>query len=446
MNTPSLSLSKAALMACMATMAIPTAALAEVSSETQFITNTLLLLIGAILVMFMAAGFCALEAGLVRTTSVTTICMKNIALYAIAGLGFALVGYQLMFGGHAGGIVGHFDVWSPDDRGYIDQNGFFIGTSSGHASAAHWLFQAMFVATVASIVSGAVAERMRLWSFLIFAAVLSAFIYPIAGSWTWGNGWLGEGGFKDFAGSSVVHSLGGWCALSGIWLIGPRAGRFTHDGKSIAMPASSIPLATLGTFILWMGWFGFNGVSVGAMASAKDAANISIVFFNTNIAACSGALAAMIFTQLAFKKVDPTITLNGALAGLVSITADPLSPTLMVACVVGAAGALLMTLSIPLLDKLKLDDVVGAIPVHLVGGIWGTMAVPFSNPDANFVTQGIGVVAYGVFGFIASVITWSLIKVIMGLRISEEMEEMGIDRAQVGLDAYPEFVRATSKL
>jgi len=438
-------LRSATMLAALAAL-LPTAALAEVSLETQYITSSLLLLIGAFLVMFMAAGFCALEAGFVRTTAVSTICTKNVGLYAICGLAYAFVGYELMFGIEKGGWLGHLKMWGVDDKAFIDHNGVFIGTESGKASGAVWIYQSMFVATVVSIVSGAVAERTRLWSFFVFSAIVSAFIYPIAASWVWGGGWLGAGGFSDFAGSALVHSLGGWCALTGIWLIGARQGRFTNSGKPIPMPGSNLPLATLGTFILWMCWFGFNGASVGSLASAKDAAAVATVFVNTNIAACAGAVAAMFYTQVFYKKIDLTIALNGALAGLVSITAEPLSPSIMEACLVGAVGAILMALTVTLLDRLKLDDVVGAVPVHLAGGIWGTMAVPISNPAANFMTQGVGVVAIAVFGIVTSLLTWSLIKIVMGLRISDESEEIGIDRAEVGLDAYPEFVRASSKM
>lgn len=425
---------------------LPCVAIAEttVSAEIQYIFNTLLFLIGGFLVMFMAAGFCMLEAGLVRSTSVSTICVKNIGLYAIAALMYYLMGYHLMYTGVDGGYIGTLAVWGVDDSANLAADGSFTGEAGAYASASDWFFQMVFVGTAASILSGAIAERVKLWAFFLFTAVMTGVLYPITGSWQWGSGWLNELGFSDFAGSTLVHSVGGWAALVGVLLIGPRKGRFTKDGKSIPMPGSSVPLATLGTFILWMGWFGFNGASQLALGTAADASAVATIFVNTNIAACAGLVVAMVFTQLTFKKVDPTMTLNGALAGLVSITAEPLTPSITEAVIIGGIGGVLMAVTVPLLDRFKLDDVVGAIPVHLVCGIWGTIAVPLTNSETNFVTQAIGIVSVGAFTVTGSLITWLILHKIIGLRISEEMEEIGIDQAEVGLDAYPDFVR-TSK-
>ncbi len=426
---------------------LPAMALAEttVPVETQFVFNTLLLLIGGFLVMFMAAGFCMLEAGLVRSSSVSTICIKNIALYAIAGIMFYLCGYHLMYTGVDGGYFGSFGLFEVDDSKLLSIEGTYIGEAAKYSTGADWFFQMVFVGTAASIVSGAVAERVKMWSFLLFVVIMTAFIYPVVGAWHWGGGWLKAMGFFDFAGSSIVHSVGGWAALAGLLMIGPRMGRYNKQGKPMPMPGSSLPLAALGTFILWFGWFGFNGASQLALGTAADAASVAIIFINTNISASAGLVAAMIMTQLIYRKIDPTITLNGALAGLVSITAEPLTPTLGEAAMIGAVGSVLMTLTIPLLDRLKIDDVVGAIPVHLVAGIWGTLAVPITNPEAVFSTQIIGIISIAAFVLVASTLAWTLIHFILGLRISEDMERAGIDIAEVGLDAYPEFVRTTQR-
>ncbi len=433
-------------LACIAAMALmmPVSALASVTPETQYIFNSLLFLIGGFLVMFMAAGFCCLEAGFVRSTSVATICVKNISLYSIAGIMYFLVGYNLMYDGVDGGYLGSFSLWGPDDSSALDGDGNFIGEAGTYAASSDWFFQLVFVATAASIVSGTIAERVKLWSFLLFAAVLTGILYPITGSWQWGAGWLSEMGFSDFAGSTIVHSVGGWAALVGVLLIGPRKGRYDKDGTSIPMPGSSMPLATLGTFILWLGWFGFNGASQLAMGSAADVAAISNIFVNTNLAACGGLVATLLYTQLVYKKVDLSLALNGALAGLVSITAEPLMPNPMEAVLIGGIGGVIMAFCVPLLDKFKIDDVVGAIPVHLVCGIWGTLVVPFTNPDTNFITQLTGVAAIGIFTVVGSLIVWSILQAVMGLRISDEQEEMGIDKAEIGLEAYPEFVRNTA--
>jgi Amt family ammonium transporter len=316
----------------------------------------------------------------------------------------------------------------------------------GYSVASDWFFQMVFVATAASIVSGTVAERIKLWPFLIFVVVLTGIIYPIQGSWTWGGGWLSEMGFSDFAGSTIVHSVGGWAALTGAVILGARKGKYGPDGQVNPIPGANLPLATLGTFILWLGWFGFNGGSQLAMGSAADIVSIAAIYVNTNIAAAAGVVVAVILTSIMYKKVDLTMALNGALGGLVGITAEPLAPSVGMAVFVGAVAAVLVVFTVPLLDKLKIDDVVGAIPVHLVCGIWGTIAVAFSNGDATFVNQIIGIVAVGVFMVVTSGIVWLILKTVMGLRPSEEDEDMGLDRAECGLEAYPEFGRGSQTI
>ncbi|MDF1736177.1 MAG: ammonium transporter [Minwuia sp.] len=417
-------------------------ALAEVSGESAFVFNTLSFLICGFLVMFMAAGFAMLESGMVRSKNVATICVKNIALYSIAGLMFWLIGYDLMYGIDEGGYIGSFSLfWAADDSAALAEVADFSG---GYSASSDWFFQMVFVATAASIVSGTVAERVKLWPFLIFVAVLTAIIYPIQGSWEWGAGWLdAEYGFSDFAGSTLVHSTGGWAALMGALIIGARKGKYTADGKVNPMPGSSMPLATLGVFILWLGWFGFNGGSQLALGSAADAIAISNIFVNTNVAAAAGVVAAMIASQLMFKKVDLTMALNGAIGGLVSITAEPLAPSIGAAVLIGAVGGVLVVVAVPLLDKLKIDDVVGAIPAHLVCGIWGTLAVPITNSDASFGGQIVGIIAIGLFVSITSAIVWMILKVTVGVRASEEDEELGLDRAELGMEAYPEFGRGS---
>ena len=297
----------------------------------------------------------------------------------------------------------------------------------------------VFVATAASIVSGTLAERVRVWPFLLFTAVLTGIIYPITGSWQWGGGWLSELGFSDFAGSTLVHSVGGWAALAGAILLGARAGKFGPRGEVHPMLGSSLPLATLGTLILWLGWFGFNGGSQLALGSAADAVAIANIYVNTNLAAAGGVVAAMALTQIMYRKIDLTMVLNGAIAGLVSITAEPLAPSPGLAILIGAVGGVLVVLAVPLLYKLQIDDVVGAVPAHLVAGIWGTIAVPISNPDTAFCTQLIGIVAVGAFTFVASLIVWSILKATVGIRITDEDEQAGIDQAELGMEAYPEF-------
>ncbi len=378
-------------------------------TETQYILNTFLLLISGALVFWMAAGFAMLESGLVRTKNTTAILTKNICLYSLACLGFLALGYKLMYG----------DIVDGD-----------------HSGASDFFFQVVFVATTASIISGTIAERMKFWPFMIFVVILSATIYPIQGAWTWGGGFLSEMGFSDFAGSTIVHSVGGWAALAGVLLLGARHGKYRKDGKANLIPPSNLPLATLGTFVLWLGWFGFNGGSQLAMATKDDVNAISSVFLNTNMAAAAGVVTAALMTQLLYKKVDLTMVLNGALAGLVSITAGPDYPTIWLAVVIGFCGAGLAVLAIPIFDKMRIDDPVGALSVHLIAGIWGTLAVGIFKPDVSFMTQLWGVVIIGMFVFVTSYVTWFLIKLAMGLRVALEDETQGIDIAEFGQTAY----------
>ena len=414
-------------------------ALAEVSAETAYVFNTFLFLVCGFLVMFMAAGFAMLESGMVRSKNVATICLKNISLFSIAGLMYWLVGYNLMYGIEEGGYIGElFSVWSADDSAIAGEVADFSG---GYASGSDWYFQMVFCATTASIVSGTIAERMKLWPFLIFTLFLTGFVYPIVGSWEWGTGWLDAMGFSDFAGSTLVHSTGGWAALIGAILLGARAGKYGPDGQVNPMPGSSMPLATLGTFILWLGWFGFNGGSQLALGSGADAAAISNIFINTNMAAAAGVVVAMIASNVIYGKIDLTMALNGAIGGLVSITAEPLTPSIGAAVFIGGIGGLLVVLTVPLLDKFKIDDVVGAIPAHLVCGMWGTLIVPLTNSDASYGVQLTGIIAVGVFTSIVSAIIWSVLKMTMGLKVEEEEEIIGLDKTELGIEAYPEFSR-----
>ena len=414
-------------------------AFAQVSDETAYIFNTLLFLIGGFLVMWMAAGFAMLEAGFVRTKHAAVICLKNIGLYSVAGLMFFVIGYNLMYSGVGdhGGLIGTPSMWSPSETAADDA---IDVTAAGYSSASDWFFQMVFVATTASIVSGAVAERVRIGSFFIFTAVLAGVIYPIQGSWEWGAGWLdSQFGFSDFAGSTLVHSTGGWAALAGVILLGARRGRFV-DGKPVTMHGSSLPLATLGTFILWFGWFGFNGASQLALGSAADATAVSQIFANTNMAAASGVVVAYIVSMLLGKgKANLGSVLNGALAGLVAITAEPLTPTILEAILIGGVGAVIATFGAVLLEAIRLDDVVGAIPVHLMAGIWGTMAVPLTNSDASFLGQAVGVGAIGAFVFVTSFVLWLALKVTLGIRLNPDEEEVGGDLSELGHSAYPEF-------
>ena len=406
------------------------------AADTAYIFNTLLFLIGGFLVMWMAAGFAMLEAGLVRSKNVSMQSLKNIALYSIAGIMYWVVGYNLMYTGVDGGFIGSFGPYSFDPVGLEGADSAAL-LETGYSTASDWFFQMVFVATAASIVSGTLAERIKLWPFMIFTVVLTGFIYPIAGSWQWGAGWLSEMGFSDFAGSTLVHSVGGWAALAGAILLGARTGKYNADGSVNPMPGSSIPLATLGTFILWLGWFGFNGASQLAMGTISDVSDVSRIFANTNLAAAGGVVTTMILLQILYKKVDVTMVLNGALAGLVAITAEPLQPAVWQAILTGAVGGAIVVFAVPMLDKLKIDDVVGAIPVHLLAGIWGTLAVAFYT--GNWGAQITGIAAYGIFTLVCSFIVWFILKTVIGIRATPEEEMMGLDKAEVGVEAYPEF-------
>lgn len=431
-----------AVLAAVAAALLASPALADDAAppitETQYIFNTLSFLMHGFLVMWMAAGFAMLEAGLVRSKNTATICLKNVVLYAVACLMFYVVGYNLMYSGVDGGFFGIPGPWSADNTAAA------AGDFSGkYAAESDWFFQVVFVATAASIVSGTIAERTRLWPFLAFTAVLSGVIYPVTGSWVWGGGWLKELGFTDFAGSTLVHSVGGWAALMGALMVGARRGKFTPEGRVNPIPGSNLTLATLGTFILWLGWFGFNGGSQLAMGTAADAIAIAKIYINTNMGAVGGSLAALVLTQIIYKKVDLSFVLNGAIAGLVSITAGPDTPTMGSAFVIGAVGGVIVVLLVPTIDKLKIDDVVGAISAHLGAGIWGTMAVPITNSGASFATQAIGVVSVGLFVSLASLALWFLLKVTVGLRPTAEDEDLGLDKAELGMEAYPEFGRGS---
>ncbi|MBO9433783.1 ammonium transporter [Ruegeria sp. R13_0] len=409
------------------------AAEGEAALHTQYIFTTLLFLMAGFLVFFMAAGFAMLEGGLVRSKNVAMQMIKNVALFSIAAIMYWLVGFNTMY---PGDFNGFFAIGGPtvlDPVGVDPAEAALDYASIG----SDFFFQLVFVAATASIVSGAVAERIKLFPFLIFVVVLTGILYPISGSWQWGGGWLSEAGFSDFAGSTVVHSVGGWAALAGVIVLGPRIGKY-KDGKVHPMPGSNLALATLGTFILWLGWFGFNGGSQLAMGTVGDVTDVSRIFANTNMAAASGAVTALILTQLLYKKPDLTMVLNGALAGLVSITAEPLAPTLFGALWIGAVGGIIVVFTVPMLDKFKLDDVVGAIPVHLFAGIWGTIAVIFYG-EASLGTQLLGIAAYGVFTFVGALILWTILKAIVGIRVSEEDEINGLDMAELGMEAYPEF-------
>ncbi len=421
----------------LATPALAQEAAPQIPDEIGFILNTFMFLVMGFLVMWMGAGFSMLEAGLVRSKNVTMQLTKNIGLVGIASIMYYLVGYNLMYPGDAwtvDGIIGAFATTAlePVGVGAADVDLTYASVGSD------FFFQLMFAAATASIVSGALAERIKLWPFLIFTVLLVGVIYPIQASWKWGGGFLDEAGFLDFAGSTVVHSVGGWAALAGAIILGARIGKY-KNGKVIPFMGSNLPLATLGTFILWMGWFGFNGGSQLYMNTTGNVADISRIFANTNAAAAGGAIAALFVTQLLYKKPDLTMMLNGALAGLVSITAEPLTPGLGQASLIGAMGGVIVVFAVPLLDKFKIDDVVGAIPVHLFAGIWGTMAVAFTNSDASFVTQAYGVVVIGGFVFSISLVLWMVLKMVLGIRVSAEAEISGLDMSELGMEAYPDF-------
>ena len=399
-----------------------------VSAEVGFIFNTLLFLICGFLVMFMAAGFAMLESGMVTSKSVSVICAKNIGLFSIAGIMFWLVGYNLAYGIPEGGYIGTIIPWS--DSSAIE---------TGYSDGSDWYFQMVFCATTVSIVSGAMAERIKLWPFFLFAAILAGILYPIVMGWQWGGGWLAELGFSDFAGSTLVHSTGGAAALAGAIIIGPRLGRFTKSGAPAPIKpfaASSIPLVTVGVFILWLGWFGFNGGSQLAMGTAADAIAVSTIFINTFLAGAGGVMAAATVTRLGFGKTDVVQMLNGCIGGLVAITAEPLMPSPLAAILIGGVGGIIVVYGTKLLFALQIDDVVGAIPAHLFAGIWGTLIVPATNPDASFSAQLIGVLAVNIFIFIVAYIVWSIMKATVGLRLSKEAETKGTDVSETGVIAY----------
>ena len=402
------------------------AAESTVNAETQFVFNTLLFLICGFLVMFMAPGFAMLECGLVTSKSVSSIAAKNIGLYSIAGIMFWLCGYNVAYGISEGGFIGSFSSWS-------DGTDFAKDT---YAAGSDWYFQMVFAATTASIVSGTLAERIKIWPFFLFVAILTGVLYPIEMGWQWGGGWLAAKGFSDFAGSTLVHAAGGAAALAGAIILGPRVGRFTNGKNLLPFAASSIPLATLGTFVLWFGWFGFNGGSQLALGTFADASAISTIFINTNLAAAAGVLVNALITRFVGGKTDVVMMLNGALGGLVAITAEPLAPSPIAAICIGGIGAAVVIVGTSLLEKLKIDDVVGAIPVHLFAGIWGTLAVPITNKDTSFATQFLGTFSVVVFMFVASIIVWSILKATVGIRISDEAQKKGTDVSEIGVRAY----------
>ena len=403
-------------------------------SELRYALDTFYLLISGVLVMWMAAGFAMLEAGLVRAKNTTEILTKNILLYAIACVMYLLVGYNIMYVDNGAG-------------GWLPSVGSLMGSQAddaGHSLHADFFFQVVFVATATSIISGAVAERMKLWSFLLFCVVMTGFIYPVEGYWSWGGGFLKEAGFSDFAGSGIVHLAGAAAALAAVLLLGPRRGKYGKQGEIHPIPGSNLPLATLGTLILWMGWFGFNGGSQLALSSAADATAIGTVFVNTNAAAAAGVVGALLVSKLTWGKADLTMILNGALGGLVAITADPASPSPLFASLIGALAGALVVYAIVAFDRLKVDDPVGAISVHGVCGLFGLMVVPFSNASATFGAQLLGAAVIFGWVFAVSLIVWSLLKATMGLRVSEEEEMLGVDVHECGVDAYPEFVSIKS--
>ena len=416
---------------------------AAVDVETQFILNTFSFLIWGALVMWMCAGFTMLEAGSVRTKNASMICLKNIGLYSIAGLAFYFIGYNLMYV-DVGKVIGSFSLFygpSADDIALLAGNAEAKKAviDNGYSTMSDWFFQMVFVATTASIVSGTLAERVKLWSFFLFILVLTAIIYPIVGAWTWGGGWLSQLGFQDFAGSTIVHSTGGWAALAGALIIGPRLGKYRRDGTVKPTPPSNILAVTLGVFILWFGWFGFNGGSQLALGAAADAVGMSHVLVNTNLAAAAGVMASLACSKRILGRTDLVAGLNGAIAGLVSITAGPDLVDHHWAVIIGAIGGIICTLGMKFLETVKLDDVVGAVPAHLFAGIWGTLVVSAVG-DGNFGVQLLGVVAIGAFVFLTSLLLWKLLDLAIGARVSTKVEQLGQDIGELGIDAYPEFV------
>ena len=408
------------------------------NADIGFIFTTFMFLVSGFLVFFMAAGFTMLEAGLVRGKNVAMQLTKNVVLFSLASLFFYLLGYNLMYPGDGwtiAKVLGAFSITGLEPVGLDGAEPDLTYASVG----SDFFFQLMFCAATASIVSGALAERIKLWPFLVFVVLLTSVIYPIQASWKWGGGFLDDMGFQDFAGSTVVHSVGGWAALCGAIILGPRLGKY-KNGNVTPFPGSNLALATLGTFILWLGWFGFNGGSQLYMDTAGNVADISRIFSNTNTAAAAGAVTALTLSQLMYKKPDLTMILNGALAGLVSITAEPLTPSLVQATMIGGVGGAIVVFAVPFLDRLKIDDVVGAVPVHLFAGIWGTIAVVFTNDAANLMTQLYSIVIVGAFVCVTSTIVWIALKATVGIRVDEETEINGLDMAELGMEAYPELI------
>lgn len=435
----------AGVLAGGAVLAAAGTARASVPGETQFVLNTFSFLIWGALVMWMCAGFTMLESGSVRTKNASVICLKNIGLYSIAGLAYYLIGYNLMYVGvPEGGWIGTINLFygpSPEEIALIggDESAKAAIIENGYSTMSDWFFQMVFVATAASIVSGTLAERVKLWSFFIFVAVLTAVVYPIVGSWTWGGGWLSAMGFQDFAGSTIVHSTGGWAALAGAIVVGARRGKFRSDGTVRPTIPSNIPNVTLGVFILWLGWFGFNGGSQLALAGTVDAVAMSNVLVNTNLAAAAGVMAAISVSRPILGRIDLLAGLNGAIAGLVSITAGPDIVDHYWAIVIGAVGGIICTAGLRLLDALKIDDVVGAVPAHMFAGVWGTFAACIAG-GASFWIQLVGVVSIGAFVFMVSWIIWTIIDKTVGVRVSPTVEQLGQDAAELGMESYPEFV------
>lgn len=406
----------------------------------QYGLDTFYFVICGALVMWMAAGFAMLESGLVRAKNTAEILTKNIVLYAVASIMYLLIGYYIMYSSPEGGILPSLGLLIGDEHA-VDLVAAGGEDAPYYSARADFFFQVVFAATCMSVVSGAVAERMKLWAFIAFAVAMTGFIYPIQGFWKWGGGFLDAAGFLDFAGSGLVHMAGATAALTGVLLLGPRKGKYGPNGQINAIPGANLPLATLGAFILWMGWFGFNGGSQLKMSTIEDANAVAQVFTNTNMAAAGGLIAALVTARLLFGKSDLTMVLNGALAGLVAITAEPLTPSALQATMIGAVGGVLVVFSILTLDKLRIDDPVGAISVHGVAGIWGLLAVPLTNADGSFAAQLLGVASIFAWVFVASLVVWGILKAVIGLRVSEEEEYEGVDVVECGLEAYPEFTK-----
>ena len=431
-----------AFLATLLLASLPSSASASTGGESAFVFNTLSFLVWGALVMWMCAGFTMLESGSVRSKNASVICLKNVGLYSIAGISYFVLGYGLMYT-DVGSLIGSLDWFygpSSDELALLGGNegaaDAVIG--NGYAVTSDWFFQMVFVATTASIVSGALAERVNLWAFFAFTVVLTTVIYPVVGAWTWGGGWLAERGFTDFAGSTIVHSTGGWAALAGALVVGPRWGKFRKDGSVKPTPPSNIPAVTLGVFILWLGWFGFNGGSQLALGSAADAVGMSNVIVNTNLAAAGGVIMAILVSRPILGRTDLFAALNGAIAGLVAITAGPNIGDGRWAIVIGAIGALVCTIGLKVLERARIDDVVGAVPAHLFAGVWGTLAASIAA-GADLATQLIGVLSIGAFVFTLSWGVWFVLEKTIGVRVSREVEEIGQDAAELGIDAYPEF-------